>query len=520
MNNKGSYALSAQLLFCETVHSLFSTDIIIAFVVSMATSFTLAFVAMSDLTRFLIADAVDRNAMNMYMIGQACGIPALVLGQQMFAFLSLENQTKRTMIASLACIVINTIMDGIFVVLMQLGTLGLGLGTACGMWAFLLIMSAYYFAGKSKMKFSISKYSMSGTLGILKRGYPGALSRFVELFRCIIVNALIMEYVGSVGLSAFAAINSVMAVFWPLPFGMLAVTRMMLGVSIGEEDRKSLVDVNKIVLVRCVLLQCVVSLFIILISGPLTQMFYRDITDPVYNITAMGFRMMPLCMPLAVISLHFACYGQAMQDKFFSNILPIVDGVVGVVASSIIFIPIIKMNGLYLANILNGVICCAVVLAYVIVRTKRFPKNIESTLLIPDSFGASEDERIDISVKEMSEVTEVSKKVVDFCKSRGIDKKRAVFAGLALEEMAGNVVEHGFGNNKKDHFIDIRIIHKDDDIIMRIKDNCKAFNPLERVRIHEQNEDLSTFGIKIVGNIAKEVQYQNLLGLNVLTIRN
>lgn len=149
---------------------------------------------MSDLTGLFIADAADRHAMNMYMIGQACGIPALVLGQQLFAFLSLENQTKRTMTASLACIVVNTIMDGVFVFYMKLGTLGLGLGTACGMWTFLLIMASYYFAGHSQMKFSLRKYSPSGTFSILKRGYPGALSRFVELFRCIIVNALIMEY--------------------------------------------------------------------------------------------------------------------------------------------------------------------------------------------------------------------------------------------------------------------------------------------------------------------------------------
>ncbi len=503
----------------ESVHSFFSTDIIVSFAVSMVTSLALIFAATSDMTRFLIADPVDRHAMNMYMIGQACGIPALVLGQQLFAFLSLENQTKRTMTASLACIVINTVMDGILVVFMQLGTLGLGLGTACGMWTFLLIMAAYYFAGRSQMKFSLSKYSASGTLSILKRGYPGALSRFVELFRCIIVNALIMEYVGSVGLSAFAAINSVMAVFWPLPFGMLAVTRMMLGVSIGEEDRKSLVEVNRIVLVKCVLLQCAVALFIILMSGPLTMMFYRDAMDPVFGMTAMGFRMMPLCMPLAVVSLHFACYGQAMQEKFLSNVLPVVDGVVGVVACSFIFIPIIKMNGLYLSNILNGVICCLVVLIYVIVKTGHFPRLLDDALLIPDSFGVSKDERMDISVKEMPLVTEVSAKVVEFCKNRNIDKRRAVFAGLALEEMAGNIIEHGFGNDK-DHSIDIRVIHKDGDIIMRIKDDCRSFNPLERISIHEKNEDFKTFGIKIVGNTARKVQYQNLLGLNVLTIMN
>lgn len=37
-------------------------------------------------------------------------------------------------------------------------------------------------------------------LEIVRRGYSGALSRFVEMFRCIVVNILILKYVGDVGI--------------------------------------------------------------------------------------------------------------------------------------------------------------------------------------------------------------------------------------------------------------------------------------------------------------------------------
>lgn len=503
----------------ESVHAFFSTDIIMAFVISTATSLLLALVALTDLTSLFIADPVDRQAMNMYMIGQAFGIPALVLGQQLFAFLSLENQTRLTMTASLVCIVVNTLVDGLLVVVLKIGTLGLGLGTACGMWAFLLIMARYYFAGKSEMKFAMKRFTSSGSKDIMKRGYPGALSRFVELFRCIIVNALIVKWVGSTGLSAFAAINSVMAVFWPLPFGMLAVTRMLFGVSIGEQDKKSLSEVNKIVLVKCFLLQTAVALLIILLSWPFTQMFYRDVADPVYRMTIMGFRLMPLCMPLSVISLHYACFGQAAQDKFLSNVLPLVDGAVGVVACSFILIPLMKMNGLYVSNILNGAICCILVLVYIIVRLKHFPRNADELMILPKNFGASEDERMDMSVNELSQVTSVSQQVIEFCKTKEIDKKRAFYAGLAIEEMAGNVIEHGFTKDNKSHSIDIRVVHKDGDLIMRIKDDCKSFDPLERAKLLDKEGKEKNIGIRMINSLAKEVQYQNLLGLNVLTIK-
>lgn len=69
------------------------------------------------------------------------------------------------------------------------------------------------------------------------------------------------------------------------------------------------------------------------------------------------------------------------------------------------------------------------------------------------------------------------------------------------------------------HSIDIRVVHKDDDIILRIRDDCVPFNPRERKALTDPNDILKNAGIRIVYQIAKSVDYQNLLGLNVLTIR-
>lgn len=88
-----------------------------------------------------------------------------------------------------------------------------------------------------------------------------------------------------------------------------------------------------------------------------------------------------------------------------------------------------------------------------------------------------------------------------------------------MEEMSKNVVTHGFSKDKKNHSIDIRVVHNEDDVILRLRDNCREFNPSERVRINTINDEGKNIGIKLVYNIATEVTYRNLLGLNVLTIK-
>ena len=138
------------------------------------------------------------------------------------------------MAASIACFVVNAVLNHLFVVVLGMGIFGLGLSSSIASWAFLAILAVWYLAGKSEWKFSLKACRWRDAPQIAKLGYPGALSRFVETFRCLIVNFLVLQYVGSVGVSAFAASNSLLAVVWAVPFGMVAVSRMLSSISIGE----------------------------------------------------------------------------------------------------------------------------------------------------------------------------------------------------------------------------------------------------------------------------------------------
>ena len=503
----------------EAVQSVFSVDLLLSGIISVGTSLILVISAATDVTSVIVSGAAERTMFNHYLLGQDVGIPALVIGQQLFAFLSLENQTKRTTAASIVCFASNAFFDLIFMVIIPMGTFGLGLASSVSEWLFFAVQAFYYFAGRSQLRFSIRSCNRKDAPEIFRRGYSGALSRFVEMFRCVIVNFLMLKYIGSAGISSFAATNSFLAVIWSIPFGMVAVARMLFSVSIGEEDRRSLADTMRVIFRRCVPLQCAVSLILVLLAEPLTRLFYRNPAEAVYPMTVMGFRLLPLCMPLAVVSLAFACYAQAAEKKALAIVLPVVDGFLGVTALSLFLIPLLKMNGLYIANILNGVICLAVVIGFSMREKKHFPKNTEDLLAVPDDFGIGNEDRMDITVRTIDEVTNLSERVIAFCTEHGVDRRRAFLSGLALEEMAGNVVAHGFKKDKKrSHSADIRVMYSQDEIILRIRDDCVPFDPSGRSELLDPDDIIKNAGIRLVFSTARDIQYLNLLGLNVLTI--
>ncbi len=517
----GSQILYGRYLANERsrINNLFTMTILVSGALTVATSALLVAGVKSGATGILISSPQDLAMLDQYIIGQAVGIPALIVGQQLFSFMSLENRRRWTMTASIVCLMLNAVCDHVFIVFFSWGSFGLGLATSVSEWTFLLVLASYYFLGKSQWRFELKGLKIYDAFQIAKLGYSGCLSRFVEMFRCLIVNYLVIRYVGSVGVSAFAASNSVMALFWPIPFGMMAVARMLFAISLGEEDRRSLVDVMKIVLTRGMLLVMLVVAGLVIMAEPLTQMFFRNPSDPIYYYTVMGFRLLPLCMPWAVLSLCFVPYAQAAEKKIISVVLPIVDGVVGVVACSFILIPRMQMNGLYVANILNGMICAAVIFAGAWLVLKHLPKCLEDLMAIPERIGVERNERIDLSISSSVEVSEISARIAEFCKEHGIDRQRAVFASLCMEEMAGNIIDHGFNMDNKKHSVDIRVIHKNDDIIMRSRDNCCACDPTQHGKDAQSGDIFNCIGIRLARGIARNIDYQNLLGMNVLTVR-
>ena len=502
----------------EKLQNVFTLDILISVLFSaLLILFHIGVVLFSN--GFLTSDASLWPIFRAVLLGQTVGILPTVLGNQLASFLSLENKTGRTTVASLAFILANLLFNWLFLSVFHLEALGLALASSLGMWVFFSVEASAFFGKGSLLKLNLKELKWKESLGILKIGIPGGISYIYLSVRGIIVNALILKYVGNDGLAAFSASNSFLGFFWAIPGGMMAVSRMLFAVNIGEEDRQSLLDTMNTAMYRYLPLQCLISLLIILLAVPFTHLYYHDISAAVFSYTVIGFRILPLCMPLSLICMHFSGYWQSSGRTLPVHILSAFDGLLSVAFFTWILMPHLHMNAAYLANVLNGVVTSIIILAYSAVSHKRLPKNMEELMVIPEDFGVRAEERMDISITTMEEVVQVSEAVDDFLKAHGLSNRRASLAGLFLEEMAGNVVLHGFTKDKKKHSADIRVALKQDDVILRIKDDCIPFDPSERLSLIDPEDPVKNLGIRMVYQSAKSVTYRNLLGLNVLTIK-
>ena len=87
--------------------------------------------------------------------------------------------------------------------------------------------------------------------------------------------------------------------------------------------------------------------------------------------------------------------------------------------------------------------------------------------------------------------------------------------------MAVNILDYGFVEGRNNR-IDIRLVRKrDQDLILRIRDNCEGFDPVNYYEMTkpDENDPARHIGIRMVFKMVKDVKYVNTLGLNNLTIR-
>ena len=503
----------------ERTQSIFSLDLLFIVVVSVAGSVVLGICGASDLLKFVNSDAAVRHLFNRYLLGSCIGLLPMLVGNQLSAFLSMEMQGRRSTIATAIFVVINLVLTFLFLNVMHMDVIGIALASSIGYWAYLLIQLEYYVKGKSLLKLHFKGMRWSDLVEIVAIGIPGAMIMFYMTIRKTILNGLMLKYVGNAGLSAFGVTDSFLNMFWAVPLGMAAVSRMLLSVSVGEEDRESLKVIVKTMLTKCMCVVTVMMAFLILMAVPFTRLYFHDPSQPVFQMTVDGFRIIPISMPLGLVCQTTSNYGQVMGKRLMVHILSIIDGFAAMCLSALFLTPLLGMNGIYLSAVVNGIITVIYPIVYAAIFNRHMPRNFDELLMIPDSFGVNENDRMDLSVSRMEEVVNTAEQVQSFCRSRGIDSSRANYAGLFIEEMAGNVIDHGFHKDKKQHSVDIRVAYKDDGVILRIKDDCIPFNPKERLAMTDPNQVEKNLGIRMMYSFARDIQYQNILGLNALTVK-
>ncbi len=501
----------------EKANAVFTTDFCFLFLFGLTATLSCLFFC-RPIASLFVHDATLLSALSDYIYGYSFGILPLLFIPQLTAFLQMERQEVRTYVGMGAMIVLNISLDIVFVSVLHMGMFGLGLATTVSNLVFFLILLTYYFRHTASLHFVRKGFQPRELASIILVGFPGAVNQLGQTIRSIVLNTIMLIFVGNDGISAFSAVYSFGCLYWAVSGGVSTAVRVLASIYAGEEDRTGLKTLMRTALLKGTALVCLAAAVFLLLASPSARLFFKPSDGSLYDMTRAGFLLFPLTMPFSCICCVFSCYYQCLGRMRIVNLLTFVDGLLGVVLFSHLLVPGLGMNGIWLAHIASGILTMLVIFGYTVLYRKGLPRSLTDLLVLPDSFGAPEENRIDLSVADMADVMNLSERVVGFSRSHGIDERRSMWSGLCIEEMAGNIVQHGF-DGRKTYSIDVHVVYRTDGILLiRMKDNCRPFNPKEVQNLLDPEDPTKNIGLRLISQAAKTMSYNNCLGINILTI--
>ncbi|MBQ9010938.1 MAG: ATP-binding protein [Clostridia bacterium] len=502
----------------EKTSGVFSLNLTVTLLTG--TVLTAVSVAAPDVVaRVLGANQELEEALVYYILGYSIGIIPQLLSQQLAFFLQLERASKTGYLGVAAMILMNTGLDILFVGVWKMNLWGLALATSVSNWVYFLILFQHYLGKDRQLAFHPRRASWHELPELLKIGFSGALLVFCLTIRSIVINRVLLRFSGGDALSSMTAFNMISGILLALPLGMGAVVRMLTSVFVGEEDGKAIQNLISVSLGQVMLMVALIGAAVFLFSHGLAHLYFADTSSQVFHQTWLLFRIYSICIPMVLFCAVSANYFQAVGRIAFVNVVSVFDGFLSMVIPALLLAPRLGATGVWLSLPIGIAMTALLGPLYSIISCRRIPRCLSEWLLLHQVLKEEGCPRFEGFVQRMEDVTVLSEKAGEFCLCHGIERVRSSYCALCVEEMAGNIVRHGFRNSHHGHSAQVRILIKKREVLLRMKDDGIPFNPRERAELLSGEKPYEHIGIRMIFKLASEVEYQNLMGLNVLSIR-
>lgn len=291
------------------------------------------------------------------------------------------------------------------------------------------------------------------------------------------------------------------------------------GVFVGEEDRDSIKLTQKLSLIHTLIMTGIVTVILFTLCDPVAAFFLKSDNPDALELAKQCIRVSCLSLPFHTIVYNFNNYLMGIKKLRFANIYSFLIECGNLIPITLLMLRFIGYEGAWISKIINMLGLSLIAVIYILFN-KEGKKFSDKMLLLPRDFGTTPENEISVIATSIDEIEELSKIAVAFAIEHGANKKRAKRYGLITEELSVFLAEHGF-NDGKEHNINMRLVAKNDDLIIRMRDDCKPLNLKDYYKLLQNSQDKKEeeINLAIIVKAAKDIKYTATFGANNLILR-
>ena len=494
--------------------------------VGLAISFILTVLLIAFAKPFAVMLGANGNAAELaditaqYLLGVGFGVPPLIMAAILAPALQLDSGGKRVRTGALIGASVNVLLD-LITVRLELGLFGIGLATAISFYLNLAYQSTFFLKKDRALRFVKPDIPVKEFFVMLTNGGEKAIKRLANTLRPIVLNAIIISYGGTVAMTVLSTRNNFSSFAEIFGAGIASAVSLLTGVFYGEINQDAIEEVSKYKNKMVLLFSGSIGFLTFIFARPLAGIYVSG-DEELLNMVVFAFRMLALqILLLAMISCRIK-YLQAIHRKSNMNMLIIETRVVLILILAFVLGKLFGVYGILASYTVSDAITLLSIYIYYAVKHRKIMPDRLDYLNLPDNFTINPGNVIDLDIRSKEDVSLASEQITLFCKGHKIDRRVAYYSALAFEELASNIVQHGFPNVKtSESMIDLRAVITDDTFVIRLRDYCPMYDVTKQIAAVNESEDdsLSSFGIRIVSAIASDITYLNTFDTNTLIIK-
>ena len=451
-----------------------------------------------------------------YISGIGIGIPAIVLTAIFGSALQLDNSHRIVVMGAVIEIVTDIIFD-VAAVYFNWGIFGMGLATSIAAYANLLYMWMAHFSKKSRnLYFVRPEITPEEFMKMLGNGTDKACVRLANTLRPVIVNRMIILYGGTAAMTALSAQNSYSGFLNALSFGIASAVSVLTSLFYGEINEDG---IREVVSFKHKMIACVcglISILVIVLRKPVAS-FYINEAGSIFDMVCFSFVMLALQLPIRALIDSRIKYLQGIQRLLNMNILIFAARFIVVVVTAFICGKLFGVYGILASCAVSDSVTLLLVYVYYMIRSGKFIPSRKDFLNLPEEFYPNPGDIISLDIRNHEEASLAAEQLMLFAKGHGFDKKTSLHASLTLQELADNIIEHGFTKKQlQDNMIDFRAVYKTGKLVIIIRDNCPKYDVTAKIaEVNAEGSDPGrNIGIRIISKTASNIKYLNTLEMN------
>ena len=449
-----------------------------------------------------------------YLRGFCIGAPGSMGALVLIPFLQMAGQNNLLIAAVLTMTVTDIALDLLNGLVFNGGMFGMGLASSISYYAAIAVVGFYFLSKRCVFRFSLRQISRKKIAELFRGGIPAGFNMASAVIMIFLLNRILRSTGGSSALAAFAVITSLGNAANCITTGVGGVSLTLSGILFHEEDGTGLRTMLRCLCRYGAILGLGMGVFLAVAAPLLVSLFIPEAGET-QNMAILGLRLFAAGMIPCSINNALKNAYQGTGRVSLTVIISLLEGTFFPVLAGFVFSRIMGTTGAWLYFPAGEILTLLFVAALVMIMARKLPWKDGTALLLRKNFGVTPDRLLEMDIRSMQDVTAAAERAEKFCCDHGQSEKTGNHIALCIEEMAANTIQHGFVRDRKHHDLSVRLLQKEEDLVIRFRDDCGAFDPVSY--IPKDNED--ALGIRLILAFARDARYTYALNLNNVCIR-